>query len=215
MHEKTHAMRQALEDWLNQNRINKADLFCLAYVAPATLSRVMRGSDYVPTQYRVYLVTGLAEFKLDQAQQEKYDRHISFKKEEYWEEKICKYFIEKWKTTGKLPELEFRLYTSSNNSQNRAELTEKIKKQLLTLEVPVPIKEVEQETGQVVQMVDTMEVLHGQLLELLTSGTESEVTEFAKLHKKSMQKLYSHFVILLDAKPFNAATNVRELKKNF
>lgn len=214
MHEKTLAMRQALENWRTENRINKAELNSLAYVAEATVNRVINGKNYIPTQHRIYLVTGLPEFKLDQAQQEKYNKCIAWAKEEYWEEKICKYFIEKWKTTGKLPELEYRLYISSSNSQNRAELTEKIKKELLT-EVPMPTKAPEKNTVQVVQDVVTMEVLNNELMQMITTGTEAEISEFAKANKKSMQKLYSNLVVLLDPKPFNAATNIRELKKNF
>lgn len=202
----------ALKKWLSEADLSMPEFYCLVYATRSTIERMIRdGREFIPTQHRVYLLTKLTEFKLTSNQLEKYQKNIDRKSNDYWDEKISEYFINEWRKTGKLPNVEYRLATTSSKYQNRELLTQKIKKELLGITT-----EPEQKVVSVVNdsrsplSADDFSQLHQKIEAYFRGVSEEELLKFVTKNKKAIALLFGDLVVLTDSKPFDAVTNLRE-----
>lgn len=188
--------------WLRANDLNLYELLSIAFVPLRTYEEVISGSEFLSPKYRLFLVTGLATFKLTLAQQKQYEISRKSGSQIELDEKIAKKFIKDWKK-GILPEEDDRLILSANQKRDKKEMSELLRKKFFETKIAAIEPSVNSNEEGIVPPSLIKQVIEEMTL-VFKSG-EEELAQYLKKNGRDIRSLNGLYnVLLLSSSPSEA-----------
>ncbi len=195
--------KNALNQWLSENAIPAAkDLLNMAFVPRRSYDLLLQGtaSPQLAAQFRIFLVTGLLEFKLTSDEQERYE---SLKKKDLnvaMDENIAKYFIGQWKQYKILPNQNESLTLAGGKIQHKDFLRK-------TLAGTTTSSTIKKENDYFNPCITEIE-------KVLSEGNVA-VKNYRKRHDGDLRKLHELLTVIFSGNPESAYAIISQTKKQF
>lgn len=224
--------RVVLLEWCRENGIKYHQAISMAMVSDSTARHLLADRrPNIAASHRLWLLTNLPEFKLNDQQFMQYTKLLDQRDLEYWEDRIALYFIEAFTNSRTLPAADETLCYKNDHYQKKDKLVpflvEKFfqKKNVVIKQFSVPgkgSKKKNNTNAKVNRLIrrtnDEQDVVVGfgdLMKDLIHGDSEVALNQFLNKWKKDLQKIYGFLAILMDENPVQAAHSYNQAKKHF
>lgn len=207
--------KKALQDWCSKNNLSLWDLLSLTLIPSRTIDNACyNGIRSLGVFNRVYLLTGLEEFKLTEKEQQNITKRAADKKsDEYWNFKIASKFINDWKRDGTLPDPELRLVVNKETKRSKEDIVLLYREKYSNID-HIPTSSSKKEPVVSSDTENSIDVL----LENLRNAVNlpnSKLTEFIQANKQSLREISSNVNLLLHDDPIWAIKTFKQTETKF
>ena len=112
-------MKELTKKWLSENSLKLHELLSIAFIDNRAYEDFVDHGKGFTTKYRLFLATNLPEFELTDDERMRYNNFCLQNTNTVIDEKICKYFSEKFRLHGSIPEQEHLLMLSIGNKRSK------------------------------------------------------------------------------------------------
>lgn len=212
--------KEAFQAWCKTKKMSVHDALCLAFVPIPTYMKVFTRKSLAP-QYRLYLLTGLKELALTAEENREYLAMVVPQKKriEYIDQEIARHFIGTWNTTGNFPDLRYKLVVAGKGNPPKEQMTKKITDEVIDkMSGPsaVPLSKADKSNGQGVEvLIGQIDAIYKTLQSFMPNASKEDFTSLIMQRRQIIQRVYGSLNVLLDDRPHDAASIVRDMKHNF